>query len=154
MASESSDRRDKAVMALGIVAVLLFSANLLTAVVHYFWPDYSESEVVAVAVDEVSPMGRVIVHRLNAPNTVVFEHRHTAPNIHFEVDVNDDFEREMAELEARIELQAADLEKELTLTIQRADVESSMKAAEKALKNVENQLRVKEAELKQLGDQQ
>lgn len=36
---EKAARREKIVMALGIAAVILFSANLLTMVARHFWPD-------------------------------------------------------------------------------------------------------------------
>ncbi len=39
MATDNSERRNRVVMALGIATIVLFSANLLTAVAKHFWPE-------------------------------------------------------------------------------------------------------------------
>lgn len=38
--TDKAVRREKIVMALGIAAIILFSANLLTMIARHFWPDY------------------------------------------------------------------------------------------------------------------
>ncbi len=39
MATDNSERRNRIVMALGIATIVLFSANLLTALANHFWPE-------------------------------------------------------------------------------------------------------------------
>ncbi len=39
MSTDTSGRRQKVVMALGIATIVLFSANLLTVLAKHFWPD-------------------------------------------------------------------------------------------------------------------
>ena len=54
MSTDTSERRQKVVMALGIATIILFSANLLTVLAKHFWPEKSlpfmtEQEVTADA---------------------------------------------------------------------------------------------------------
>lgn len=57
MSTDNSDRRSRLVMALGVVTIILFSANLLSVLAKHFWPDQSEVaffESRAIAEDAVS----------------------------------------------------------------------------------------------------
>ncbi|NNF03548.1 MAG: hypothetical protein HKN17_03695 [Rhodothermales bacterium] len=58
--TDKAARREKIVMALGIAAVILFSANLLTMIARHFWPDLRFESLFApggnAAVSEVDTM--------------------------------------------------------------------------------------------------
>lgn len=109
MASTTADRSHKLVMGLGIVAILLFSANLITAIVHHFWPDQesrvlhftSESWADTDATAEVYTIGRS-----NGHHKFVIRHRHAAPEVELDLNVETDLDQEIAELERRIEIEA------------------------------------------------
>jgi len=106
MATENPDRRQKFVMGLGIVTILLFSANLIKAVAHHFRPTWGHdhSDVVQ-EIAEIAPQAEshftvfghgngkvVVIRRSNAPHITVdasfnheFEHE-------FEVNISRDIE--------------------------------------------------------------
>ena len=51
--TDKTARREKIVMALGLVAIILFSANLLTMIARHFWPDYRIESPFAVEAQPV-----------------------------------------------------------------------------------------------------
>lgn len=143
MASTSSDRSQKLVMGLGIVAILLLSANLITALVKHIWPEHqtqllhlssSEWEEAAPSA-EVYAIGRSDRHR-----KFVIRHRHSAPEVHVELNVETDLDQELARLERRIEREAQAFGNELTLKLEKNEWQSAMESAKEALERAERSL--------------
>ena len=80
MSTDQPGRQQKVVMVLGIAAIILFSANLFSAVLQHFWPNSSPPEQDHVMV-ELAP------HR---PHRIVIRHRNRAsatPDIKFDIDL-------------------------------------------------------------------
>jgi len=143
MASTTPDRSHKLVMGLGIVAILLFSANLITAIVHHFWPDQesrvlhftSESWADTDATAEVYTIGRS-----NGHHKFVIRHRHAAPEEELDLNVETDLDQEIAELERRIEIEANVWSNELALKLEKNEWHETMQSAKEALQEAERSL--------------
>ncbi|MDA1028216.1 MAG: hypothetical protein O3B41_04080 [Bacteroidetes bacterium] len=125
MASDTTDRREKMVMGLGIITIILFSANLMTAVANYFWPNYSlpwtERQDIDFAEDEE---GILELHFVEAPHykhRMVIRHRIYAPEVNVEVFSDEDIEREVAELERTIRMEVNRLTSEIAIGRARPD---------------------------------
>jgi len=95
-------------------------------------------------VDDAHTADFVIVNRSQGKRHIVINGHHFAPEVDIDVTIDADLERELAELQNRISIQATNLADELSFTIETVDVESVMKKAEIALKRVEEQLKAKE----------
>ncbi|NQV72275.1 hypothetical protein HQ496_04055 [bacterium] len=141
MASTTPDRSHKLVMGLGIVAILLFSANLITAIVHHLWPEQesrvlhftSESWGATDATAEVYTIGRA-----NGLQKFVIRHRHAAPEIVLSVET--DLDQEIAELERRIEIEASVWSNELALKLEKNEWHETMQSAKETLQEAERSL--------------
>lgn len=88
--NDAPERREKVVMALGLVAILLFSANLMAMVARHFWPNM--------------PI-------IGEPRTeeVIVASFHHAPHVVWEVQT-DQLERDLRRLEYRIARERAALD--------------------------------------------
>ena len=88
--NDAPERREKVVMALGLVAIILFSANLMAMVARHFWPNM--------------PI-------IGEPRTeeIVVESLHLAPHVVWEVQT-DELERDLRRLEYRIARERASLD--------------------------------------------
>jgi len=146
MSTDTSERRQKVVMALGIATIILFSANLLTVLAKHFWPEkglpfMTEQEVAVEAPNRFEyrvqvyherphehKRHRVIVKTPStAPQIIVDGHLlegHVSPA---EVIVLDELDREIAEMESA----AQRLEQELSIELQSTmrDVELQLREA-------------------------
>jgi len=143
MASSNSDGRQKLVMGLGIVAILLFSANMLTALVKHIWPEHS-TELVNVSTLEWESDGaetEVYTARFSdRPHRLIIKRRRFAPTVHVEVEVENDFDQELARLGRTIEIEAEKLTRELSLRIEEEDWHAAMESAKEALRQAERSL--------------
>ena len=164
MSTDQPGRNQKVVMVLGIAAIILFSANLLSAVVKHFWPDFGFNKTEHVLVEaapladihefeltpfaelhkiEVAHAGDVhVIHRPNRKHRIVIRKsdRSAAPTrIEFDMDLN--LEEDLSRLEAEIEAEMADLEREISYEIERGRWQSSLKAAQETLENLEIKIR-------------
>ncbi len=104
---DASGRREKVVMGLGILAILLLSANITAVVARHFWPDLPlfgrTSETTAVV--EAPAMHGLIEIEVPDVHRLVRIHRHSAPTS-WEFNT-DELERDLRKLEARIERETA-----------------------------------------------
>ena len=143
MATTTPDRSQKLVMGLGIVAILLFSANLITAIVQHFWPEQesrvlhftSESWEDSDATAEVYTIGRT-----KGLQKFVIRHRHAAPEVELELNIVSDLDRDIAELERRIEIEASAWSNELALKLEKNEWHETMQSAKEALQQAERSL--------------
>lgn len=119
MASDTTDRREKMVMGLGIITIILFSANLMTAVANYFWPNYSLPWTQRQNVDLVEVEEGIhelhFVEALHDGHRMVFRHRFHAPEVHVEVYSDEVVEQGLAELERSINMEAERLTSDITI---------------------------------------
>ena len=122
--SEKADRRSRLVMALGIAAVILFSANLLAMVAKHIWPDLRELAIFGAETEAVVevPEHTIEFHAFSefdhkhrhshkrTPHRIIIRRPHSASGTitfdskSFEADLNRlerDMEREMALLEGK-----------------------------------------------------
>ncbi len=108
---DASGRREKVVMGLGILAILLLSANITAVVARHFWPDLplfgGTSD--AMAVVEAPTVHSLVEIEVPDVHRLVRIHRHSAPSS-WEFNT-DDLERDLRKLEARIERETARLER-------------------------------------------
>lgn len=129
MATEQPDRRQKIVMGLGIITILLVSANLLTAVVKHFWPGASlQDNVMVYEIADVAPEvnTHVIVHGKRHKRFLI-KRPAVAPNIEFDFEFNHEvdqnIDQELAELEREIEAHVSQLNNKLTIELKRMELE-------------------------------
>jgi len=96
MATENPDRRQKIVMGLGIVTILLLSANLLTSAAKHFWPTWGhDHSYVVQEIADVSPQSESHVTVFGDGNgKVVVIKRSNAPHITVDASFNHEFEHE------------------------------------------------------------
>jgi hypothetical protein len=112
---DASGRREKVVMGLGILAILLLSANITAVVARHFWPDLPlfgrTTETLAIAeVPAVPGVPGLIEIEVPDVHRLVRIHRHAAPSTwEFHTD---DLERDLRKLEARIARETARVEQE------------------------------------------
>jgi len=130
MSTDTSERREKVVMALGIATIILFSANLLSVLAKHFWPEkplpfLTEQEVAVDAPDTFEYEVRLFSKRPREHRT----HRVIvrAPNVVSHIEV-DELDQEIFEIEAA----AALLNRELSVELER-----SMRHLERQLKEAE-----------------
>ena len=123
MSTDTSERRQKVVMALGIATIILFSANLLTVLAKHFWPEknlpfLTEQEVAVEAPNSFEYEVRVYAERPHdhRKHRVIIKAPDAVSHI-----VVDELDREIAEMEAAAER----LERELSV-----ELESSMRHLE------------------------
>ena len=141
MSTDQPGRQQKVVMVLGIAAIILFSANLFSAVLQHFWPNSSPPEQNHVMV-ELAP------HR---PHRIVIRHRNRAsatPDIKFDIDL--ELKHEMQRLEADIASEMAEFEKELSFELERGRWQHSLEAAKETLEKVE--ISMKQTQLERLSE--
>lgn len=144
MSTDTSERRQKVVMALGIATIILFSANLLTVLAKHFWPEQnlpfvSEQEVAVEAPNQFEYEVRVYADRPH-------EHRKhrviiRAPKVRVSDAVShivvDELDRDIAEMEAAAER----LERELSI-----ELESSMRQLELQLQEAKEHMARRQAQ--------
>ena len=133
MSTDTSERRQKVVMALGIATIILFSANLLTVLAKHFWPEknlpfLTEQEVAVEAPNSFEYEVRVYAERPHdhRKHRVIIK----APNAVSHIVV-DELDREIAEMEAAAER----LERELSV-----ELESSMRHLELQLQEAKEHM--------------
>jgi len=117
--TDKAVRREKIVMALGIAAIILFSANLLTMVARHFWPDFRFESLFAAgnrqAVTEVETLHEVTDD--HAVHVFVKRHRHRDGEQRFVIRMDG----ETLHLDAReaFREKAADVEADLRAEMER-----------------------------------
>ncbi|MEQ9105471.1 MAG: hypothetical protein RIE53_12345 [Rhodothermales bacterium] len=104
---DASGRREKVVMGLGILAILLLSANITAVVARHFWPDLPlfGRTTEAMAIAEVPAIPHLVEIEVPDVHRLIRIHRHSAPSS-WEFNT-DDLERDLRKLEARISAEAA-----------------------------------------------
>ena len=131
MSSDKAEKRQKLVMALGIAAIILFSANLLTVLATHFWPGdglpfLSKQEVVAAE----APVSHFAFHvqgnrdRIRHKHTFVVRAPESVSTIHF-----DALDRDIAAMEAAAER----LEREIALELSQLEAKQVQLALGRAL---------------------
>jgi hypothetical protein len=111
--ADPSERRQKVVMALGIVTIILFSANLLTVLAHHFWPDADWHVPFLKETETAAASWRIDVH--SAPqheHVFVFRQHGAAPNVVVQGNQHA-IEMDLADLERQTRRMQRDLEREL-----------------------------------------
>jgi hypothetical protein len=124
MATENTDRREKIVMGLGIVTIILFSANLLTAVANYFWPNHSLPLIHSTMSEVQVERGVYELHIRQSPHRrhrIVMRDLVSKLEIDVESEMDVEFERELARLERSIERETERMTRELTIHLEQRE---------------------------------
>lgn len=141
MSQETTSRRDRVVMALGLCALLLFAANLLTLVKRHFFDDHG-------------PVHRVVVHEFPAPPAPPAPPIVSAPRVKYHFHVTAE---QTARTEALLAMKERLLEEARRLTDEAARLADAGHAdaslsLEQTVEVTRAQLRELERRLEQLPD--
>ena len=157
MSNDQPGRRQKVVMVLGIAAIILFSANLLTALAHHFWPNLAFNTENTQSVAELAPLADVhalaevrVEHRPHRRHKIVIRHRADRPPVvateEFGLDI--DLSLEIAQLQAEIERELSELD--VSLDFEKAKWDASLEDAQHSLEQAERHL--KRIKIKHVAD--
>lgn len=141
MATKNPERREKIVMLLGIAAIILFSANLLSMLAKHFWPDYAIPLLHATKTEVVEFAPRPQIHILHAQHMrhrIVFYERNISESNH--EHIRWDIDLELERIGRELERSALQLDGELSLEVERGEWKSAMKTARRTMERVEKQL--------------
>ena len=116
MSTDTTGRRQKVVMALGIATIILFSANLLTVLAKHFWPDHGLPFLTQQEVAVAESPHAVFEYRVQADrhdhkhkHRVVIRTPSAVSEIHF-----DQLDRDIADMEQAARRLEREINREMT----------------------------------------